>query len=321
MSIFQQFENEKEKNEMTDDYSLPDEPGHTLTSFGESNFKREYELIGNSDRRLESHHRGRLYEAVRRLIEKFCEAQQIAKASGIAFINELCKEWEMEDTVAVAAERLWTSAKPFASAGNREFCSIYNQVLREDRASCARDSAIIAWALNANLTRARADCNNVEFPPRGVCWRGGGFYDTPNTRRFFEDKANAANPAEKKYRANMFLPTSFKKVNAEYFMGRAAESLEHGSPPNSVVMWKVTVDPRGETLDMHKCKQANLIKHRTATVGQEWEFLFAAFSVFSVMKVKWSPDATDPSQPHKIHIHAATDNSAEDEGLPLAPWS
>jgi hypothetical protein len=68
---------------------------------------------------------------------------------------------------------------------------------------------------------------------------------------------------------------------------------------------------------MHKCKQANLIKHRTASVGQEWEFLFAAFSVFSVEKVEWSPDATSASQPHKTHIHAATDNAMEDEGLPL----
>jgi hypothetical protein len=35
----------------------------------------------------------------------------------------------------VAAERVWTSTKPFSDG--REFCSIFNQAIREDSAAVA----------------------------------------------------------------------------------------------------------------------------------------------------------------------------------------
>jgi hypothetical protein len=306
-----------------DDLSVPDEPGYRLLDFGSSNFKREYSWISGSETKLEPYHRGRLYDAVWRLIERFCKDNEIEVALGIGFIEELCKEWKMVDSVAVAAERLWTSARPFPQAGGREFCSIYNQVLREDRASSARNSAIIARAMNFNLTVGRSNPDTIDFPPDATCWRGGGFHDTPANRNFFEDRAAAVDPTEKKYRTNCFLPTSFVREKALEFVQRAAEGmiLIPGGVPNALVMWEVTIDPQGQTIGTQKCKQANLIKNRTASVGQEWEYLFTCFSVFSVIKAEWSADATDALRPHKIHIHAAMDNSLEPEDLPLAPWS
>ena len=55
-------------------------------------------------------------------------------------------------------------------------------------------------------------------------------------------------------------------------------------------------------------------------VPGELEYLFAAFSVFSVVAVHWSPTPQDAATPHEITILAAYDNAQEDEGLPLAPW-
>ena len=49
----------------------------------------------------------------------------------------------------------------------------------------------------------------------------------------------------------------------------------------------------------------------------EGEFLFAPYSVFTVRKVNWSKDETDP---HHITIAASLDNSLEPDDLPLAPW-
>jgi hypothetical protein len=57
----------------------------------------------------------------------------------------------------------------------------------------------------------------------------------------------------------------------------------------------------------------------THVPGEE-EYLFAAFSVFTVCEVVWSADPTTQN-PHRITIEAAIDNLLETENLPLAPWS
>ena len=62
----------------------------------------------------------------------------------------------------------------------------------------------------------------------------------------------------------------------------------------------------------------------------EHEYLFAAYSIFTVRAVTWGVDGA----PHRIELDAATDNSVSEEGgagrwatpagseyLPLAPWS
>ena len=49
----------------------------------------------------------------------------------------------------------------------------------------------------------------------------------------------------------------------------------------------------------------------------EGEYLFTPYSVFTVRKVKWSDDRTEP---HSITIAAALDNALEPDDLPLAPW-
>ena len=55
-------------------------------------------------------------------------------------------------------------------------------------------------------------------------------------------------------------------------------------------------------------------------VEGEKEFLFTAFSVFTVEVVNWSATPMDEATPHEITIVAADDNKAEPVGLPLSPW-
>ena len=48
------------------------------------------------------------------------------------------------------------------------------------------------------------------------------------------------------------------------------------------------------------------------------EFLFAAYSTFTVAAVSWN--VGDDDEPHVICLQAAVDNRKEPEDLPLAPW-
>jgi hypothetical protein len=290
---------------MADDYALPDIPGHSLQIFGSSNFKREYAWTATKP--LRAAQTGRLLEAVRRVIEGYCTRNSIDQARGDTFFMELRKEWELTDEIGIAAERLWTSQVELKTAGDgrdSEFCFIFSQLLREDPASLARSCAIIARALNMNLVAGRA--GSVVFPPKGECWRGGGFDE--QHRGFFK--------VGKKYRVPGFLATATVKNVTNNFMFRAEAA---GYP---VVQWCIRLDkrsdPQGENSLGHRCKHVNLLRV-THCVGEE-EYLFSAFSVFTVREVVWSSEPT-LQDPHRITIEAAIDNSIEPEDLPLAPWS
>ena len=159
-----------------------------------------------------------------------------------------------------------------------------------------------------------------------TCYRGGGFRDTPETRAFFQDGLvpSPATPDSfclpdgfdgKAFRATPFLATSFSRAKAEQFLRRAGAYMVPGGWANALVLWRVQLDAD----PARRCKHVNLV---TAThVQGELEYLFAAFSVFSVVAVHWSPTPQDAATPHEITIRAAHDNSTESEDLPLAPCS
>ena len=88
------------------------------------------------------------------------------------------------------------------------------------------------------------------------------------------------------------------------------------------VQWCIRLDkrsnPQGENMLDHRCKQVNLLRV-THCAGEE-EYLFAAFSVFTVREVVWSATPT-MHEAHRIIIEAAIDNALEPDDLPLAPWS
>jgi hypothetical protein len=245
-----------------------------------------------------------------------------------AFLDQLRAEWgALSNTaadVAVAAQRVWTSAQ---TGGGTQFCTMLCAAMRADPATLAEACAMVARALNAN-NLGRVAPERVVFPQgphaadaqsrsthAATCWRGGGFRDTPENRAFFHSRAGMAegDPA-KKYRVAQYLATSFSNEVARSFILRAATgAAAPGAFVNALVRWRVRLDPDPQ----RRCRHVNFVMEGPPG---EHEYLFAAFSVFSVVAVHWSPTPQDAATPHEITILAAYDNSQEDEGLPLAPW-
>jgi hypothetical protein len=272
--------------------------------------------------------------AVRRIIELFCfglypgdvAATALQVAAGELFLRALYAEWKLADDADLASERVWTSQEKMRLVGaggvaavppkEIEFCSIFSQAIRDDRASASRACAILARGLKTNLVGAPGARQGV-YPVRlnvasqrlshGKCWRGGGFDD--QFQPFFT--------VGRKYRVPAFLATSVRQQSTNGFMDKAAAQ---GYP---VVQWTFEFDlrgdPRGENLSAFRCKHANLL--RVSHVEGEFEFLFQAYSVFTVKEVQWSTDTpATRAQPHRITLVPAVDNALEDEDSPLAPW-
>ena len=225
--------------------------------------------------------------------------------------------------VRATAELLWTSASRFRGMGEheKEFCSLLNKAIRDDDEKLAAPTASLSRGINAMLVEGRGG-EALPFPPGedgdmvGTIYRGGGFDDS--LRDFFT--------VGKAYRQPAFLATSFLKSKAEFFR-RRAQAAGHPS-----VLWTIHVDPAGERDLTKRCKHVNFVKN--TLVPGEAEYLFAAYSIFTVRAVAWDTLHPDGSRVHRIELDAATDNSLEAEGgdgywatpprsefLPLAQWS
>ena len=103
---------------------------------------------------------------------------------------------------------------------------------------------------------------------------------------------------------------------ADRFIGYSAPGAPApGAFVNTLVRWRVLLDADPQ----RRCRHANLVTE--THVQGELEYLFAAFSVFSVVAVHWSDTPQDAATPHEITILAAHDNAQEDENLWLAPWA
>ena len=283
-----------------------DDPAYALASFGASHFKRAYAQI------MPPEHQDELLGAVRHIVQAYATSHEVSRSKTKQFINELYGEWGgLAEPIKLSAQKVWTSLRRLGGA--IEFCSIFGETVREDRASLAPHSALLARAINANnVSRVGPDARAF---PKGkgaaapnqsteaaVCWRGGGFRDTADVRAFFT--------VGRPYRVAQFLATSFDATVAERFIGFASM----GPFVNARVLWKVKLDAA------KPCQHVNLLTGDKTHVQGEAEYLFAAFSAFTVEKVEWSDEPQNPATPHEITIRAAPDNAAEPEDLPLAPW-
>ena len=210
------------------------------------------------------------------------------------------------------AELLWTSDSTFQGMEehNKEFCSLLNAAIRDDQPALAAPAAALTRGINALCLEGRKDAV-LPFPPSGRVYRGGGFDDAH--RDFFT--------VGKQYRVPGFLATSFSKAAAVRFL-RTQQAW--GRQP---ILWTVHVDPAGEADPSKRCKHVNLVQK--SLVPGEQEYLFTAYSIFTVRSVTWGVGGA----PHRIELDAASDNRAEaeggagrwatpagSEGLPLAPW-
>ena len=206
--------------------------------------------------------------------------------------------------IDAATQLMWTSTKTMVVAGREvELCSIINAATRSEDRGLVAPVAVVARAINRLcVVRTRAGTVPLLFPPRGVLFRGGGFNDA--FKAFFYPG--------RMYRVPAFLATSLNQSVSERFLYRAV--VEHG---RSGIMWQINVDPRGEKEFPHMCKNANFVYN--IHCPQEAEYLFAAFSVFTVVSVVWSANP-DGRTPHRITIQAMTDNRDAPADLELAPW-
>ena len=204
------------------------------------------------------------------------------------------------------AELLWTSNEKFEGVGDEhknELCSLLNAAIRSDEEQLMPSAARLARSINALCVVRHAGVLHDlrDFPVEGVTFRGTGFDN--HYRPFFDSEPN------KKYRVPGFLATSFSEKKAIEFAFNNGTAL--GRPR---VLWVVHVDRRGRDDAKYRCKHVNFVKH--AHVTGEQEYLFSAYSVFTVRTCVWAEgDALS-----RIEVNAALDNLAEPEDLPLAPW-
>ena len=206
------------------------------------------------------------------------------------------------------AELLWTSAQRFegVEGHEKELCSLINSAIRDDPPELAGPTAGVCRAINTLCVVRGHAVGELRFPKGGITYRGGGF-DNANKAFFTEGK---------QFRVPGFLATSFSKSIATNFR----DNIATPPPGGSRIMWLIRIDPEGETNPEKRCKHVNFVSnsHIADDDGnpREAEFLFAPYSVFTVKTVTWGADG----EPHEVILKAATDNAAEPEDVPLAPW-
>jgi hypothetical protein len=277
-------------------------------NFATSRYKQVY----SSTRCPEPHQTGKLFGAVSTIVDEYANRRRFPPQHATSFFKDLVNEWNKDDCIAGAAQKLWTSTK---NGIGKEFCSILCDATRGDIEEVIAEVAVIARAINADLVARGGGSVDRPFPrgPAGagldestehaVTWRGGGFADTDENRAFFVPG--------KQYRAPQFLATSFERRVATTFVDGATM----GGAVNARALWRVELDPdRG-------CDHVQLVTE--SHVRREREFLFTVYSVFTVKAVQWVDPPNDPTNtatPHRITIQAAVNNKDHPEDLPLAPW-
>jgi hypothetical protein len=194
-------------------------------TFGSSEFKRAY------DRTLcpEAHQAYLVLAAVTEIVAAWARQNNVSDGARDKFLKLLQAEWSetLNETIGEMAQKVWTSQHVL---DGREFCSIFNSVVRGDFKHgdpLADPVARFAHAINSNVvTRgvggvlpwpdgptAGANHNSTE---KDTTWRGGGFHG--GFRAFFVPK--------KVYRVGGFLATSYKRDKAQDFIRRVRLSFE-----------------------------------------------------------------------------------------------
>jgi hypothetical protein len=273
-----------------------------VTTFLSSRFKTSYSSTAPPQKYTE------LFTALDGFVSSYCTHHALPAHEATSFFNRLSEHAmlrpeEVVRNVNAAAQRLWTS--PIKLQGvppehHSELCSMMNRCIREDTAAVMPHLCVLVRSINM-LCIVRRDPSKQIFPPRMCTFRGG---ELPlQHAHFFE--------VGKKYRVPGFLATSFNEDVAYRFLYM---KFADGKTP---VKWIVELDPRGRDTLQYRCKHVNYCEN--SDVAGEEEFLFAPYSVFTVLSVTVPPVVTD-DDPVVVRLQAAVDNLKEQEDLPLAPW-
>jgi hypothetical protein len=227
---------------------------------------------------------------------------------GADAVNELLRD------PARLAVRMYTTAETLpANSPNdgRELCSILNETLREDKPTHA---IIFTRALNSFCVTGRTPGSlPVRWPPGNEVWRGGAL--PAEHHHFFT--------VGKTFRVPSFLSTSATQATADQFM--QGRGMHNGRP--AYVRWTIRFDAS------RRCNHVNFISVHDGSlapgglnapganphVAREDEFLFAPYSVFTIISVLFRDHPTS-EQPHEIVLRASVDNLLELMSLENAPW-
>lgn len=279
-------------------------------TFANSRYKHYYEKTGAADFQYD------LLGAVSKVLKLYIRrqnpktSQDTIDAGVHSFMTAIQKdafennEALLNDVDAVA-EYLWTSSNTHKLVQGMELCSVLNAVIRDDIAHEIKAATIIFRCINnRRVTRAdtTANLSIQSFPPKGETWRGSGF--RKEYKPFFDSMVG------KKYRVPSFLATSQLRKIAVGFALKA--SCGYTCPS---AMWRIVFDKRGEEDIQYRVKHMAFVS-KTLIKGEN-EYLFAPYSVFTLVSVEWSKKK---DKSHEFTILAACDNKVEDEDLPLAPW-
>jgi serine/threonine protein kinase len=228
------------------------------------------------------------------LIKAYCGAHGIPydDDEGEEFFDQLRADMSGDESVPQAVQRMWTS---YRQLRGREFCAILNEAVRDDDPARVKPAAALTRAINELCVTPGGQQPQPPFPPEFRCVRGGGFDN--RYRDFFAPGREFRQPA--------FLATSFLESKADEFIRRSAMPVK--------AKWLIRIDPE------RKCRHVNLVTRRVPNLPDEQEYLFAPYSVFTVLSARWG--AGTDADPHVIELAAAQDNKGPSEDLPLAPWS
>eukprot|EP00041_Stephanoeca_diplocostata_P029849 m.889377 g.889377 ORF g.889377 m.889377 type:complete len:1393 (-) comp23644_c0_seq3:3364-7542(-) len=275
----------------------------TLPTFKESSFKRHYEVTGVP---VDMHE---LMFTLRKFLGECTNLVDITPTEVHDMVAKLDEELRKTDEVSdipSMGQRLWTSGVAVPRT-KLELCSCLNAAIRADRDALMCHVAPLARAINELCIFRRADQENVNFPPKGLTYRGG---QLPTEHLSFF-------AVGKKYRAPGYVATSFEESIAKRFIQRRYHIQPKDETPSPSALWYIQVDPEG-SVDHSKLCQNALYVHKSNYLEQE--YLFVPYSVFTVERVQLSSNPNSYEQPHKIFLRAARDNALEPEDLPLAPW-
>jgi len=201
---------------------------------------------------------------------------------GLAIVNDVPK----------VSAFLWTSG---LQIGGKELCSILNYAIRADSPSLLEHALVFCRGINALCVTRDSTPFDIYWPPENVTYRGGGL--PVEHQQFYT--------VGKKYRAPMFLASSKQKYVALSFINRVTS-------PCQPIIWYFCFHTQ------FRCLHVNYLE-RSLVSSKEDEFLFSAYSVFTVKTVDWKSFATS-SDPHEVYLDVSPDNILEPEDLPLAPW-
>ena len=209
----------------------------------------------------------------------------------------------LKNDISVTAEYLWTSAKSHKIVQGKELCSVLNAVIRDDVENEIKAAILFFRSINTRCVRRNstgASMSEQSYPPNGETWRGGGFRQ--QYRSFFQSIKGH------KYRVPGFLATTSKRSIAVGFLYKVDSKQPRA-------LWRIMFDRRGEKHVEYRVRHMTFVSK--TLIPEEGEYLFAPYSVFTLVSVRWS---LEMDKPHQFTIRAAIDNKNEDENLPLAPW-